>query len=194
MFIGEIICLPVFFIIRYLTVRKYGSVKADPASREAQRMGLKFNVNPILMIIPCLFDILASTLMFVGLTMIAASVYQMLRGMIVFVATIMSIIFLRKRYYIHHWLALFIVVIGVAIVGASPIIFPDENQSKDSSSNPVLGLVLVLAGQIFSGLTMITEEKLFRVYYIHPLEMVGWEGAWGLIIYAFILIILQFTP
>lgn len=106
----------------------------------------------------------------------------------------MSIIFLGKRYYRHHWTALTIVVIGVAIVGASPIIYPDHGESKDSSSNPILGLVLVLAGQIFSGLTMVTEEKLFRVFYIHPLQMVGWEGVWGLLFYSVILIILQFVP
>jgi len=132
--------------------------------------------------------------MFVGLTMIAASVYQMLRGMIVFVATIMSIIFLNKRYYRHHWTALTIVVIGVAIVGASPIIYPDKKNDANASSNPILGLILVLAGQIFSGFTMVSEEKLFRVFYIHPLQMVGWEGVWGLIIYSVILITLQFIP
>eukprot|EP00344_Euplotes_crassus_P003775 CAMPEP_0197007184 /NCGR_PEP_ID=MMETSP1380-20130617/39445_1 /TAXON_ID=5936 /ORGANISM="Euplotes crassus, Strain CT5" /LENGTH=110 /DNA_ID=CAMNT_0042427153 /DNA_START=386 /DNA_END=715 /DNA_ORIENTATION=- len=110
--------------------------------------------------------------------MIAASVYQMLRGMIVFVATIMSIIFLNKRYYRHHWTALTIVVIGVAIVGASPIIYPDKKNDANASSNPILGLILVLAGQIFSGFTMVSEEKLFRVFYIHPLQMVGWEGVW----------------
>ena len=87
--------------------------------------------------------------------MIAASIYQMLRGCIVFVATIMSIIFLNKRYYRHHWTALSIVVVGVAIVGASPLIYPDKNEETDDSNNPLLGLILVLSGQIFSGLTMV---------------------------------------
>lgn len=132
--------------------------------------------------------------MFVGLTMIAASIYQMLRGMIVFVATIMSMIFLGKRYYRHHWTALSIVVIGVAIVGASPLIYPDPDEEGDSSSDPILGLILVLSGQIFSGFNMVCEEKLFRVFYIHPLQMVGWEGVWGLLIYSVILVILQFIP
>mmetsp|Transcript_17344 Transcript_17344/g.19417 ORF Transcript_17344/g.19417 Transcript_17344/m.19417 type:complete len:110 (+) Transcript_17344:317-646(+) len=68
---------------------------------------------------------------------------------------IMSIFFLGKRYYRHHWTALMLVVVGVAIVGASPIIFPDDGSSKDSSSNPIFGLILVLAGQVFSGLTMV---------------------------------------
>jgi drug/metabolite transporter (DMT)-like permease len=126
--------------------------------------------------------------------MIAASIYQMLRGMIVFVTTIMSIILLGQKYYRHHWIALLILVIGAAIVGASPIIFPDEDQNKEVSSNPVLGLIFVLTGIIFSGLTMIAEEKLFRVYYIHPLQMIGWEGVWGILIYSVILTILQFVP
>uniref|UniRef100_A0A7S3NYI0 Uncharacterized protein n=1 Tax=Euplotes crassus TaxID=5936 RepID=A0A7S3NYI0_EUPCR len=194
MFIGEIICLPIFLFLKYRKTKQYGSAKLTPSAVNAQLMGLRLDVNVCWFIIPCVFDIVASTLMFVGLTMIAASVYQMLRGMIVFVATIMSIIFLGKKYYRHHWTALSIVVIGVAIVGASPIMYPDKEDEGASSSNPVIGLILVLAGQVFSGFTMVSEEKLFRVFYIHPLQMVGWEGVWGLIFYSIILIILQFIP
>ena len=82
------------------------------------------------LIIPAAFDMMGSTLLFISLTMISASVYQMLKGALVFIAAIYSIIFLRRRFYRHHWTALTIVVSGVVIVGASPIIFPDENDNK----------------------------------------------------------------
>ena len=167
---------------------------ANPATLAARKLGLRLDVNPAWMIIPCAFDIVASTLMFVGLTMIAASIYQMLRGMIVFVASILSIIFLNKRYYRHHWTALSLVVVGVAIVGVSPVIYPDDSGDDDNSKNATVGLILVVAGQLFSGINMVAEEKLFRVFYIHPLQMVGWEGFWGMLIYAVILVILQFIP
>ena len=111
-----------------------------------------------------------------------------------FVAAVLSMIVLKKRYNRRQWTALTIIVIGVAIVGASPIIFPAEAGSVSTSSNPVLGLILILTGQLFSGFIMVSEEKLFRVYHIHPLQMVGWEGFWGVCIYSVILLILQFTP
>jgi len=41
---------------------------------------------------------------------------------------------------------------------------------------------------------MITEEKLFHNYYLHPLRVVGWEGLWGTLIYIILLLILQFIP
>jgi hypothetical protein len=60
MLIGEIILLPVYLVLKYITIRKYGSVEKDPASKEARKIGLKFKFNPVIMAIPCLFDITAS--------------------------------------------------------------------------------------------------------------------------------------
>ena len=88
MFIGEVIWLPIYLFLKYKDIRKYKSKYNTPGAIEAQNMDLKLDINIWWFAIPCWFDIIASTLMFVGLTMIAASVYQMLRGMIVFVATI----------------------------------------------------------------------------------------------------------
>lgn len=106
----------------------------------------------------------------------------------------MSIIFLKKRYFLHHWISLALVVFGVAIVGMSPIVYPDDAGNDETSKNPIFGLILILVGQIFAGFNMIVEEKLFRKFYIHPLQMVGWEGFWGLIVYSGILAGLQFLP
>ena len=39
-----------------------------------------------------------------------------------------------------------------------------------------------------------SEEKLFGIYYLNPIEVVGWEGLWGSIMYVFLLIIFQFIP
>jgi len=46
--------------------------------------------------IPASCDVMGSTLMFVALTMVPASVYQMMRGLIVVITALMSIIFLGK--------------------------------------------------------------------------------------------------
>ena len=55
--------------------------------------------------------------MFIALTMVPASVYQMMRGAINVVTPILSIIFLKKKQYAHHWLGVFCIVVGVAEVG-----------------------------------------------------------------------------
>uniref|UniRef100_A0A7S3N6J9 Solute carrier family 35 member F6 n=1 Tax=Euplotes harpa TaxID=151035 RepID=A0A7S3N6J9_9SPIT len=191
MFLGEFLCLGVYAI----TQRNAENPETSPALREARKKGLKTHINVLLLAIPACFDIIASTLMFVALTMIQASIYQMMRGLIVFVAAILSIMFLKRRFYRHHWTALVLVVSGVAIVGASPVIYPENNSGDDEEGKSVaLGIILLIAAQFFAGGLMITEEKLLGNYYLHPLKVVGWEGFWGCFIYIILLFIMQFIP
>jgi drug/metabolite transporter (DMT)-like permease len=116
----------------------------------------------------------------------------MMRGTIVFVAAIFSIIFLGRRYFRHHWTALILVVSGVAIVGASPAML--NKGGDDGNSNLLLGITLVVIAQFFAGGQFISEEKLLGDYYLHPLKVVGWEGFWGCLIYVIALTIMQFIP
>ncbi|CAI2370816.1 unnamed protein product [Moneuplotes crassus] len=194
MFIGEFLCLGVYGIMYLRDKKKYGDASLNPQAIEAKKRGLKTNINVCILAIPACFDITASTLMFMGLTMIAASIYQMMRGLIVFVAAIFSIIFLGRRYHRHHWTALAFVVGGVAIVGASPVIFPnsDDDDDDDAGKMAIVGIILVVVAQLFAGGLMISEEKLLGSYYLHPLKVVGWEGFWGCTIYLILLLIFQF--
>merc|ERR1711990_1222552 len=52
----------------------------------------------------------------VALTMCAASVYQMMRGVIVVITALMALIFLGKKQYAHNWISLLMIVLGVFIV------------------------------------------------------------------------------
>jgi hypothetical protein len=47
----------------------------SPTAREAEASGLKTSINPLLLAIPAMCDVLASTLMFIALTLVDASVY-----------------------------------------------------------------------------------------------------------------------
>jgi drug/metabolite transporter (DMT)-like permease len=88
----------------------------SPGTQTAGIMHLKTNINPLLLAIPATFDLIGSSLMNVALTMIPASVYQMMRGNIVLVTSLMSIIFLKKKFFKHHWTALGSILIGVILV------------------------------------------------------------------------------
>jgi drug/metabolite transporter (DMT)-like permease len=52
-----------------------------------------------------------------GLLRVAASIYQMIRGALVLFVGLFSVLFLRRRLGTWKWASLFIVVLGVAIVG-----------------------------------------------------------------------------
>jgi len=54
-------------------------------------------LNPMVVALPAMFDICGSSLMFVALTMCAASVYQMMRGVIVVITALMAMFFLGRR-------------------------------------------------------------------------------------------------
>lgn len=69
----------------------------SPGTNMAEEKQLKMNPSPLLMAIPASCDFAGSTLMFIALTMVPASVYQMMRGAINVVTPILSIIFLKKK-------------------------------------------------------------------------------------------------
>lgn len=127
--------MPLFYIMRWRDIKEHGKLENLPSYIKAKEKGLGMKPSRFLLIIPAAFDLIGSTLLFVSLTMISASVYQMLKGALVFIAAVYSIIFLNRRFYRHHWTAMTIVIIGVIIVGASPILFPD----KDTETSETIG-------------------------------------------------------
>lgn len=130
--------------------------------------------------------------MFIALTQCAASVYQMMRGVIVIITAILSVLFLGKKQYIHHWSSLLSIIAGVAIVGLVGVKM-SQSESSDSESTPTsaLGVLLLLLSQCFTGLLFISEEKILSGYYLDPLLVVGLEGFWGCLYFAILLPIFQ---
>lgn len=101
---------------------------ASPGAIAAEQINLKTKINPFWLAIPGSCDFFGSTIMFVSLLMVPASVYQMLRGAIVIITAILAVIFLKKKQYRHHLTSLFVIFLGLAIVGVSSV--EDESGSK----------------------------------------------------------------
>jgi hypothetical protein len=78
MFLGELMCLGLYglkLLYQKNQKKKLGSVPMSPGTQKASIFHLKTDINPCLLAIPAAFDIIASTLMNIALTMVAASVY-----------------------------------------------------------------------------------------------------------------------
>lgn len=152
--------------------------------------------------LPTLCDLCATTLMNVGLIYISASIYQMLRGAVVLFTGTFSVIFLRRRLQAFQWMALLLVVCGVAIVGSSSILFPssaptgtpgevdggsthamdgDEQQSEGSTTAAAIGVSMVLFAQVFTAAQFVVEERVMERYNVAPLLAVGLEGVFGFV-------------
>jgi drug/metabolite transporter (DMT)-like permease len=108
----------------------------------------------------------------------------MMRGMIIIVTSVMSIIFLKRKLYRHHWGSVAVIFTGVAIVGGAPLLH--SSKGGDEKVDP-LGILLLIVAQLFSGGLYIVEEKLLGDYYLDPLKVVGLEGLWGLLMTIIIL-------
>ncbi|CAI2370233.1 unnamed protein product [Moneuplotes crassus] len=190
MFVGESLCILVYLFQKYRTVKEYGSVQASPGMRQAVQEGMKTDINPLMFAIPMLCDAAASTLLLIGYINIPASIVQMMGGFIVLVVAVMSIIFLKKKQYRHHWLGIALIFVGIGMVAATALLNKDDSSSK----NPILGISMLIGSILIQGCQYIVEEKLLGSYYLNPMKVVGWEGITGTILFAILLPILQFIP
>lgn len=154
----------------------------------------------LLLSLPAICDICGTTLMNVGLLFVAASIYQMTRGALVLFVGLFSVIFLKRHLYIFHWLALFVVVSGVAVVGLAGAVFkapePHEIVSKGVDASvlrSVIGVLLIAGAQIFTATQFVLEEHILEKYAMEPLHVVGWEGIFGFVVTAIGMVVLHFS-
>jgi drug/metabolite transporter (DMT)-like permease len=165
---------------------------------------------------PACCDIAGTTLMNVGLLFVAASIYQMTRGALVLFVGLFSVLFLHRKLYLYQWMALFVVVLGVALVGLAGALFGDSShhdltkenaiaavtnatlQARAVASTPeavkaVIGVLLIAAAQIFTASQFVSEEWILENYAMDPIQVVGWEGVFGFSVTVIASIILHFT-
>ncbi|KAJ1335256.1 Transmembrane protein C2orf18 [Microdochium nivale] len=154
--------------------------------------GLLAGFGILLLALPAICDILGTTLMNAGLLMVAASIYQMTRGALVLFVGLFSVIFLKRKLYLFHWTSLFGVVLGVAVVGLAGYLYPDSKAQAHSmitsamadpgadALRSLFGVTLIAGAQIFTATQFVLEEYLLERSNIDPLQVVGWEGLFGL--------------
>ncbi|KAI1423803.1 hypothetical protein F5Y12DRAFT_508220 [Xylaria sp. FL1777] len=160
----------------------------------------------LLLSLPAICDILGTTLMNAGLLMVAASIYQMTRGALVLFVGLFSLVFLGRKLHLFQWLSLVGVVLGVAIVGLAGAIQPDSKEKATSLSalvaedpaaaeavRVILGVLLIAGAQVFTATQFVLEESLLERSNIEPIEVVGWEGLFGLAVTLTGMLVLHFT-
>eukprot|EP01102_Stenamoeba_stenopodia_P016727 TRINITY_DN5874_c0_g1_i1.p1 TRINITY_DN5874_c0_g1~~TRINITY_DN5874_c0_g1_i1.p1 ORF type:complete len:417 (-),score=101.39 TRINITY_DN5874_c0_g1_i1:185-1435(-) len=206
MFIGEFLCLIAFGVQhlykKHQRSKQLGTLMTEGGLPEPQVI----RFNPFIFALPALCDTTATTMMYVGLLLTYASVYQMIRGAVVVFTAIFSVLFLKKRLRAYHWIGVVVIVIGTIVVGLYSILAPGSNEECSDSShgsvsgsdsaapNPLLGDVLVITAQVIVAVQMVVEEKFIAKYKVPALLVVGFEGIYGLIYTTILLVILGFAP
>ena len=144
------------------------------------------------MLIPAFCDLIGTTLSGIGLLYIQASIWQLLRGSVIIFTGILSKIFLKRKLYKHHYIGMFVVILGLIFVGYAGLKVNDKQGLKvNNPNNPnstLIGMILVILGMIINAIQFVVEEIFLKDKQIHPLMVVGYEGVYGALLTAFIAI------
>jgi len=187
------------------TIRPTSQGAASPAMKpflpNADDRELLQGWKVTLLALPACCDITGTTLMNVGLLYVAASIYQMTRGALVLFVAAFSVLFLKRKLYMYHWLSLLVVVTGVALVGLAGAISPgDKNPHSDAEEKldlvrramlmareaaaqatdkavlqTILGVFLIAFAQIFTATQFCLGELLLALSIFLLLTMVAEE-------------------
>lgn len=97
----------------------------------------------------------------------------MLRGGVIVLVALFSVLFLKRTLHSHHYLGMFLVITGVTMVGMSAIL---DASNDDQSGSKVLGVILIAASLVLQAGLFVSEEIIFKHRHFEPMECVGGEG------------------
>lgn len=174
MFLGEMLCLLVFEIISCIYYSRTETV-AEPSILRGRR-----DYNPFVLLPPALCDMVATSVMYIGLNLTNASSFQMLRGAVIVFVGIFSRIFLHRILTLREWIGILFVILGLVVVSLSDL--GSDSSGNAGGTNVILGDALIIGAQIIAATQMVLEEKFVSGLDIPPMQAVGWEGVFGLVI------------
>ena len=204
MFIGELVSI--FFYAYIVYKKKKNSDQKREAlvegqeTPESERENLQTKIVDIepsqrppvptnlIFAITALCDLCCTTINTFGLTYLTTSMFQMMRGLELFFVCLWSTIFLKNPLYRHAVLGVGTLIFGLFLVGLNSLV---NSPKKDVAKNPTIGMILLGTSQIFSSTEYVIQEKFIKHYDVHPFQLVGFEGLWGVVMYTILLIIFQ---
>jgi hypothetical protein len=171
MFFGELVCLFVF--------------KTSVCWMRCKEVAVEnSSFNCLIFLFPALCDMTGSGMMIIGLTMSDASSFQMMRGAVLIFTSLLSVILLRKKLWLNHWIGMLFVLGGLFVIGVGDHYFGEQS----SSNHQLAGSLLIVTAQVIIAIQMVYEERVVKKYNIPVLQAVGLEGVWGFTILSLLLV------
>lgn len=119
-------------------------------------------------VLPSACDLVATTLLNLGLIYTTPSIYQMVKGSIVGFSAIFSFLFLSRRFLHREWFAIFSILLGTIVIVWSIL-------NEKSYQGPVL---LILA-QLLLATQFVLEEYLMDRYRLDPIKSMSIESVFS---------------
>uniref|UniRef100_A0A8D9FDS8 Solute carrier family 35 member F6 n=1 Tax=Cacopsylla melanoneura TaxID=428564 RepID=A0A8D9FDS8_9HEMI len=182
MFLGELLCL-----LAFKAILSYYLYKQDTLADVRELVRGNRNFNPLVFVPPAMCDMIATSLMYIGLNLTYASSFQMLRGSVIIFVALLSVAFLNRNILPREWFGIVLIIMGLTVVGVSDFVSPSKEGPKDTNS-VLTGDMLIVMAQIITAVQMIYEEKYVTKLDIPALQAVGWEGVFGFITTAVLLV------
>lgn len=189
MFFGEFLCLVVFFGLH--AIRRYKWNQANVAGDHGSVSDMSVEpvlpqFNPLVFLPPACCDILATSIMYIGLNLTTASSFQMLRGAVILFTGLLSVGMLGYRFQPYKWIGMLFVTLGLVVVGVTDILYDDD--PKDDTNAIITGNLLIIMAQIIVAIQMVYEQKFLNQYDVPALFAVGLEGLFGMTILSLLMI------
>ncbi|GIY06729.1 hypothetical protein CDAR_578211 [Caerostris darwini] len=123
---------------------------------------LKKPVETLKLVVPALLYTVQNNLLFIALSVLDAATYQVTYQLKILTTAMFSVMILHKRLVTTQWLALVLLMIGVALV-QMPSADSSTNVNVDKTvSSQFLGLFVVLIACFSSGFSGVYFEKLVK--------------------------------
>ena len=129
-----------------------------------------------LILVPSALDVVTCVLLMAGSMYIPMSLVLILKGIRICFSSVLVIIIFKRKQRGHNWGGVGIAMLGVGLAALSAIL---NSQGEKSASNPVVGIILVLASEFFRSLMVVTQEYLMKVNRCDPTFMIGLQGVYG---------------
>ena len=186
MFIGESMGIPVYYI---LFRKKKSESEEDEKKEEENEEEKKPEINKFLLAIPGFLDTCSTGLANIGLILLPASIYQMLKGSLIVMTFLMSKFIVKNKHTLDHYIAIPVATLGVILVGLSAYINAEDDEedgNSSSASQTLLGIVLMLIAMFILSIQFCFDEHFMRKYSCHPLICIGYQGVFGFFINLFL--------
>ena len=205
MFIGESMGIPVFYLFfnkkkspkeNNDEVKYIQGEQQDTTEDEEEEEEKKPEINKFLLAIPGFLDTCSTGLANIGLILLPASIYQMLKGSLIIMTFLMSKFIVKNKHTCDHYVAIPVSTTGVVLVGLSAYLNADEKSDDkgnfSDAKTTLLGIVLMVIAMFILSIQFCFDEHFMRKYSCHPLICIGYEGIFGFFINLFLCFIFYF--
>eukprot|EP01035_Chromulina_nebulosa_P020275 gene20275-26320_t len=141
------------------------------------------------LVIPSLFDLVATALCMYGLRYVNVSIFQMLRGSAIIFVALLKQFLLKDKLRNFQWVGVGYNVLAIVLVGFTALLNGSTESSEGGSvapgkyDNPAIGVFLILCGAVVQSLQYAFEEKVMNMDVpASPLLLIGMEGFWGTLV------------